>query len=103
MSDEQSKFTNSRRRQKTDRAISRQQQIARSHGIDINDDESHRYAKHHAMDCGNPGCPLCGNPRRTHKNTLTLQEKRMYQDSDNIRDSHGNGLTKYIDNDDYSE
>ena len=44
------------------------------------------------MDCGIPGCPLCSNPRRTHKNTLTAQEKRLYQDVEKVTDRHSNGL-----------
>jgi hypothetical protein len=35
-------------------------------------------AKRHAMDCGNPECFLCGNPRKTMKE-LTMQEKSFYQ------------------------
>ena len=48
------------------------------------------------MDCGNPQCPLCGNPRRTHKDTLTAQEKRLYQDVEKTSDKHSNGLLKQI-------
>ena len=50
-------------------------------------------AKHHAMDCGQPGCMLCGNPRKTHKDTLTAQEKRLYQDVEKVTDKHSNGLS----------
>jgi len=55
-------------------------------------DQPHRLVKHHVMDCGNPQCPLCGNPRRTHKDTLTAQEKRLYQDVEKTTDKHSNGL-----------
>ena len=92
MSNELAKFINSRRRHKTDRAIAKQQQIAKAHGTPVNQYEGHRYAKHHAMDCGNPECYLCGNPRRTHKHTLTAQEQRMYQDVERVTDRHSNGL-----------
>jgi hypothetical protein len=44
------------------------------------------------MDCGNPECYLCGNPRKTHKDTLTPQEKRLFQDVEKVRDKRSNGL-----------
>jgi hypothetical protein len=47
-------------------------------------------AKHHAMDCGRPGCMMCGNPRKTFKE-VTAQEKRLFQDADTVRDRHSNG------------
>ena len=94
MSNEFAKFKNSQRRAKTDRAIARQVRIAKSHGTfnPANITQPHRLAKHHAMDCGNPECYLCGNPRKTHKDRLTAQEKRMFQDPDQRTDRHSNGL-----------
>ena len=96
MSNETAKFINSRRRHKTDVAIARQVKIAKQHHIDgyksQMEKEPHRMAKHHAMDCGNPHCYLCGNPRKTHKDRLTAQEKRLYQDVERVRDTHSNGL-----------
>jgi len=90
MSTEEDKFNHSKRLQKDENAIKKQVKIAKEHGIPVND--PHRLEKHHAMDCGNPQCPLCGNPRRTHKDTLTAQEKRMYQDADTPNDRHSNGI-----------
>lgn len=95
MSNETAKFLNSHRRHKTDVAIARQVRIAKQHGLSFNDKhikEPHRHAKHHAMDCGNPKCFMCGNPRKTHKDKLTAQEKRLFQDTEIKRDRHGNGL-----------
>jgi len=95
MSNEIAKFLNSQRRHKTDVHIARQIKIAKAHGLTNRDKaikEPHRLAKHHVMDCGNPQCPLCGNPRRSHKDTLTAQEKRLYQDVEKITDKHSNGL-----------
>jgi hypothetical protein len=43
------------------------------------------------MDCGNPDCYICGNPRKTHKDKLTKQEQSFYQDLDSVRDKHSNG------------
>jgi protein subunit release factor B len=96
MSNETAKYINSRRRHKNDVAIARQVKIAKAHGLTNKDKaikEPHRLAKHHVMDCGNPHCPLCGNPRRTHKDTLTAQEKRLFQDTEKVTDKHSNGLS----------
>jgi hypothetical protein len=95
MSNELAKFLNSRRRHKTDVAISRQVKIAKQHGLVAKDKpikQPHRLAKHHAMDCGNPGCAMCGNPRHIFKDSLTVQEKRMFQDVEKTTDRHSNGL-----------
>ena len=95
MSTEEDKFKNSKRRLKDENAVKKQVEIAKAHGLTDHAvvKEPHRLAKHHAMDCGNPQCPLCGNPRRTHKDTLTAQEKRLYQDVDTVRVRHSNGGT----------
>jgi hypothetical protein len=96
MSNDLAKYLNSKRRHKTDVAISRQVKIARSHNTfnQVNIKQPHRLAKHHAMDCGNPSCFLCGNPRKTHKDRLTQQEKRLFQDLEKTSDKHSNGLPK---------
>ena len=95
MSDDQSKIKNSRRRQKDENAITKQVKIAKQHKVsEYNPGEvkqPHRFNKHHAMDCGNPECYLCGNPRHIHKDGLTAQEKRMYQDLDAPKNKHRNG------------
>lgn len=96
MSNDTAKFINSQRRHKTDVHIARQVKIAKAHGLTNRDKaikEPHRLAKHHTMDCGNPKCYLCGNPRKTHKDKLTAQEKRLFQDTDKRTDRHSNGLT----------
>jgi hypothetical protein len=95
MSNDTAKFINSRRRHKNDIAVARQVRIAKQHGLGFHDKaikEPHRLAKHHAMDCGNPDCYLCGNPRKTHKDKLTAQEKRMFQDVEKTSDKHSNGI-----------
>lgn len=97
MSNETAKFLNSRRRHKTDVHIARQLKIAKQHHLgdyrSQDEKEPHRMAKRHAMDCGNPHCYLCGNPRKTHKDRLTAQEKRLFQNVDKVSDRHSNGLT----------
>jgi hypothetical protein len=89
MSDENNKFKHSKRLLKNENAVKKQVKIAKEFGIPV--EEPHKFAKHHAMDCGNPKCVLCGNPRKTFKE-LTQQEKRMFQDTDTLRDRHSNGL-----------
>lgn len=95
MANEQAKYLNSRRRFRDENAIKKQVKIAKEHGLGILDKaikEPHRLMKHHAMDCGQPGCVMCGNPRHVHKDKLTAQEKRLYQDVDRVTDKHSNGL-----------
>jgi hypothetical protein len=79
MSKEEDKIKHGNRIHRAWVAIKKQLRIAKSHGLTQNDRmvaEPHRLAKHHVMDCGNPDCYLCGNPRKTHKDKLTIQEKR---------------------------
>ena len=95
MANELAKFINSQRRHRDETAVKKQVKIAKAHGLTNKDKsikEPHRLVKHHAMDCGISGCPLCSNPRRTHKDTLTAQEKRLFQDTEKITDKHSNGL-----------
>ena len=95
MSDEQDKFKNSKRRQKDENAVNKQLKIAKSKvgpdGKDVK--QPHRMVKKHAMDCGNPQCILCGNPRKIFKER-TQQEKSFYQDLDNGNDKKSNGLPR---------
>jgi len=77
--------------QRDENAIKKQTKIAQAHGMDVR--EPHKFAKHHAMDCGNPKCVLCGNPRKTFSE-LTTQEKRLFQDVEQPRDKHSNGLPR---------
>jgi hypothetical protein len=95
MANELAKFLNSQRRHRDELAVKKQVKIAKAHGLSNKDKvikEPHRLAKHHAMDCGITGCPLCSNPRRSHKDKLTAQEKRLFQDVEKTTDKHSNGL-----------
>lgn len=95
MANELAKYLNSKRRYKDEVAVQKQVKIAKAHGLGFHDKaikEPHRLVKHHAMDCGNPDCYLCGNPRKTHKDKLTTQEKRLFQDVEKTTDKHSNGL-----------
>ena len=88
MSTEEDKFKHSKRLQKDENAVKKQTKIAKEYGVPVK--EPHKFAKHHAMNCGNPKCVMCGNPRKTFKE-LTHQEKRLFQDVDTPNDKHSNG------------
>lgn len=96
MSTEDDKFKHSKRLQKDENAVNKQLKIAKQHTSFPSENkvvkEPHRLSKHHAMDCGNPECYLCGNPRKTHKDKLTQQEKRIFQDLEKTTGKHSNGL-----------
>ena len=96
MANERAKYLNSRRRHKDEAAVKKQLKIAKQHNSFADENnvikQPHRLAKHHAMDCGRPGCAMCGNPRHIHKDSLTAQEKRLFQDVEKITDKHSNGL-----------
>ncbi len=85
MSNEQDKNKHGNRIQRAWRAIKRQLKIAKSVGHTKYIEQPHRLAKHHAMDCGQTGCVLCGNPRHNNsvkgKDKLTTQERRNNQKS----------------------
>ena len=74
MSKEEDKFKHSKRLLKDENAIKKQTKIAKSHGLPI--DKAHGFAKHHAMDCGQPNCIMCGNPRKVW-GEKTIQEKKF--------------------------
>ena len=86
MSKDEDKIKHSKRLYKAWTAIKKQLRIAKSHGLTKPIEEPHRLAKHHAMDCGVPHCPMCSNPRHNEtvkgKDKLTTQEKRLFQDID---------------------
>lgn len=82
MSDEFAKQKRSTRIHDEETKIKKQVKIAKAHGLTDKDKaikQAHRLSKHHAMDCGQPGCLMCGNPRKLFKEK-TIQEKRFYQD-----------------------
>jgi hypothetical protein len=94
MSNEQDKTKHNTRMHQAWRAIKKQLGIIKSRkhfqGASKNIDEAqpHRLAKKHAMDCGQPGCVLCGNPRHNNfhkgKDRLTTQERRNNQKSNDV-------------------
>jgi hypothetical protein len=78
MSTEEDKVKHSKRLHRDNSAIAKQVKIAKAHGVHYK--EPHKFAKHHAMDCGSPGCALCGNPRKIFKEE-TKQEQSFKQTS----------------------
>lgn len=82
MATEQDKFKHSKRLHKDENAVKKQTKIAKQYGSSV--EEPHRFAKHHAMNCGDPNCVMCANPRKIFKEP-TQQEKRLFQDLDQIR------------------
>jgi len=94
MSEPNEKAKNATRRHRDEVAVQRQVRIAKSNHYDNSNKiikEPHRLAKHHATNCGNSACYLCGNPRKIF-GEMTTQEKRFYQDTEEGRDRHSNGL-----------
>ena len=88
MSTEEDKFKHSKRLLKDDNAIKKQTKIAREFGVPV--EEPHKFAKQHALDCGNPKCLLCHSEKVFGKKTI--KERRFDQDVDTISDKRSNGL-----------
>jgi hypothetical protein len=76
MSDEESRIKHSKRILKTENTIKKQTKIAKTHGMEIK--EPHKLAKHHALDCGVPNCPMCSSPRKV-SGAKTKQEQSFEQ------------------------
>jgi len=76
--DEQAKIKHSKRIQQKENHINRQVKIAKAHGVPVKPGEEHYLAKHAAVNCGDPNCVMCGNPRKFFKEP-TIQEKRFAQ------------------------
>ena len=77
MSDVETKERHSKRIHRTSSAIAKQVKIAKSAGFDVR--EPHKFAKHHALDCGVANCPMCSSARKL-RGERSIQEKRFYQD-----------------------
>lgn len=76
MSAEEDKFKKSKRILKDENAIRKQMKIAKAYNIPV--ESPHQLSKHHVLDCGNPNCVMCANPRKVWKEK-TIQEKRFEQ------------------------
>jgi hypothetical protein len=89
MSDEQVKVKHSKRIQQKETHVQKQTKIAKTFGMEVK--EPHRLAKKHALNCGNPHCVYCANPRKTFEE-MTIQEKRHHQETEILRGRRSNGL-----------
>ena len=74
MSKDEDKIKHSKRLLKDENAIKKQVKIAKSHGMPV--ENAHGFAKHHVMDCGQPGCVVCGNRRKVW-GEKTVQEQKF--------------------------
>ena len=77
MSASEDKVKHSKRLLKDQNAVIKQTKILKAYHVPI--DEPHKLAKRHGMNCGNPKCVMCANPRKVFKEK-TIQEKRFDQD-----------------------
>lgn len=75
MSNEDMKEYVSKRRQQTQNKIDKQMRIAKAYKIEVK--EPHTLAKKHLLDCGNPNCMMCMNPRKMGEKTI--QERGFEQ------------------------
>ena len=73
MSKDEDKIKHSKRLLKDENAIKKQVKIAKSHGMPV--ENTHGFAKHHVMDCGQPGCVICGNRRKVFGEKTVQEEK----------------------------
>lgn len=88
MDNDIAKLRKSRRIARTDAAIKRQQRIAKAAGVHTrHEDQPHRYHKHHALDCGVPGCMRCSNARKTHGERTVQERKFIEGNKDDARNS----------------
>ena len=74
--DEETKFKHSKRILQKENHIKKQMKIAGAHGFVV--EEPHTLAKKHTMNCGDPKCHMCGNPRKMFKEK-TIKEKSFDQ------------------------
>jgi hypothetical protein len=73
VSKDEDKIKHSKRLLKDENAIKKQVKIAKSHGMPV--ENAHGFAKHHVMDCGQPGCVICGNRRKVFGEKTVQEEK----------------------------
>ena len=63
--DQETKVKHSKRIQQKENHIRKQVKIAETYGLPV--EEPHKLAKKHSMNCGDPKCIMCGNPRKMFK------------------------------------
>jgi len=71
MSDENTKVKHSKRRQNTNTIIVKRRKLLKTYKIDNRAfKQKHRLSKMNGINCGNPGCMLCINPRKYGEKTI---------------------------------
>lgn len=81
MSNDDTKFKHSKRRQKTDRVIAKRERLRKAYKLPNNSPRQgggHRLSKMNGINCGNPKCFMCANPRKMFKER-TIKEKSFDQ------------------------
>lgn len=74
MTDENTRYSRSKRIKDTWNKIKKQIKIGKFYGVNNKAiKEPHRNAKHNILNCGSPHCIMCANPRKTF-NQKTKQE-----------------------------
>ncbi len=74
--DQDSKDKHSKRIHQKEVHVAKQVSIAKAYGIPVK--EPHKLARVHVMNCGDPNCVMCMNPRKAF-NEDTIQEKSFKQ------------------------
>lgn len=73
MSHDHDKFKHSKRRHDTETIIEKRRKLLKKYNMDWNNrviEEKHRLSKMNGINCGNPGCMFCINPRRYGEKTI---------------------------------
>lgn len=82
MSDEVTRNTRSIRFKNDFRNIRKQLALAKTFSVPVPENKVHRLSKLKVLNCGDPTCLMCANPRKIHKGSnkksLTVQELRHY-------------------------
>lgn len=76
MSDDLTKAQHSKRLHQKQNYVKKQTKIAKTFNVPV--EEPHRLQDHAALNCGDPGCIFCSNPRKIWKEK-TVQEKKFDQ------------------------
>lgn len=84
MSDENTKVKHSKRRQNTNTIIVKRRKLLKTYKIDNRSfKQKHRLSKMNGINCGNPGCMLCINPRKYGEKTikeLSFEQTEKWED-----------------------
>lgn len=83
MSDENTRNERAKRFKNDFRSIRKQLKLAQAYKVDVEAKDVHRLAKIKVLNCGDPNCFLCTNPRKFNKgkniNSLTTKERAFLE------------------------